>query len=185
MVWFRAEARETFFIKVNSQGVDRGDEHVYSTIKLELVDEQRLLNILLHNVVIVRRHVFMAVHEEDAASLTRCLWLYYKHRPLTHGFIQELVLEFTILGWQQVSARKKLVVLWEFLCHFNKVSSKMIFARQLEHASEVVRLLVWLQLGHFLWWYAIISPINVPVFLILRECLWFMRIELGIFLWVI
>lgn len=61
----------------------------------------------------------------------------------------------------------------------------MIFARQLEHASEVISLLIRLEFGHPLRRYAVVRPVDVHVFLIVRERLRLVRVERWILLRII
>lgn len=124
----------------------------------------------------------MRVHEEDAAALAAGFWFHDENWSLSHRFIQELVLELAVFGREKVRSRKELVVLRKFLSHLDQIPGEMVFTRQLEHAGEVIGFLVGLEFWHPFRWHTIISPKDVPIFLILCKCFWLVRVELRTFL---
>ena len=64
-----SQPTETFLVEVDTQGVNATQEDVDAKIKLQLVYQERLVQVPLHDVVLVRVEVREISSEEYASSL--------------------------------------------------------------------------------------------------------------------
>ena len=125
---------ETFLVEVDTQGVNAAQEDIDAEIKLQFVYQEWLVQVPLHDVVLVRVEVREISSEENASSLSSSFWL--RDEGLAIQFpllilrlIWKLLLEFAELCWQKPCLREKLVVFWVVLQHSLQISSKVVLAR--------------------------------------------------------
>ena len=127
------QATEPLIVEENSERVHAREEHIDAQVELELIDQEWLVEVPLHHVVLIRIEVLEVARQEDAAALSSRFWLRYEslaaNLPSFPRLIAELLLEFAKFCWQEPRLREKLVVLWVQLLHALQVSSQMIFAR--------------------------------------------------------
>ena len=161
------QATEPLIVEKNSKRVHAREEHVNAQIKLELVDQEWLVEIPLHHVVLIRIEVLEVARQEDATALCSRFWLRYEslaaNLPSLLSLIAELLLKFAKFCWQEPGLREKLVVLWVQLLHALQVASQMVFARKCVHTRKVIDTLIWFHSVQFVNLDAAVGPENVPL----------------------
>lgn len=95
MVLFCSESSETFFVNEGSQRIDSCHQNVNSEVKLQSIDQIRLVQVFLSYVVLTLDHPLVASSKENPFTLTKVFRLYYKSfGPL----ISELIFETFRIG---------------------------------------------------------------------------------------
>lgn len=95
-ILLRTKAGQSLLVNEDPQRNYRRDQHVYSQIKLQVVDQERLVQVALGYVVLARLEPVIATGQKDALSLTAGLRLDDKGLCL---FVVKLILEcFEVCG---------------------------------------------------------------------------------------
>eukprot|EP00960_Hanusia_phi_P055704 763042-Hanusia_phi.AAC.4 len=71
VVLLRAEAREAVVVEVEAEGVEGSDEHVEAHVELPAVDEERLVDVLLHHTRAGGRQALRVHHQLDPLTPRR------------------------------------------------------------------------------------------------------------------
>lgn len=113
VLWCR-ESGETFVIYENSKWINARDENINSQVKFKSIDQVRLMQITLGDIVFSWDTPVVISSEENAFSLTAILWLN------NEGFrfsLVKLLLEVFHITWEHPCIWKELEVIRKVLLH--------------------------------------------------------------------
>mmetsp|Transcript_46818 Transcript_46818/g.130386 ORF Transcript_46818/g.130386 Transcript_46818/m.130386 type:complete len:231 (+) Transcript_46818:989-1681(+) len=68
-IWFRGKSRQPFPIDVNAKRVIRSDEDINPHIKLQILDQQRVVNVAGHHGHVPKRQIFQISEQENPFPL--------------------------------------------------------------------------------------------------------------------
>ena len=78
-VLLSAESSHPFFVQIDAKRVDGLNEDIESAVEFEVINQKRVLDILLHNIVFFGLEVFNVLTQEYSSPLTSSFRLCYKH----------------------------------------------------------------------------------------------------------
>ena len=181
LVSIGTESGKTFFEKINVERVNRQDQDIEPAIKFQIINQQRLFDILLYHIMVLWIDILKSIRQKYTFTLARGLRLDYIHRFLIVGFICKTISKITIFRREQESPREELILFWELFLHLNQVTSQMILAAQLKHSGKVIGLLIWFHLGNLLRLHTGVRPIDIPIFICILW--WLFALNDNIIIW--
>ena len=159
----RCKPRQTLFIEKDSKRNHRSDQHIDPQVKLQVVKQERLVEIALRYIVLSSLVPIEVAGEEDTLALTARLGL--DNESLCLSLI-ELFPEGFDVGWKEPSFWKEVVLLWKVLLHGNEVLSEQVLAGQRIHAWKMVSSLITFHLDKESWDRGPVNKPDVPVFVL-------------------
>lgn len=113
------EPGQSFAVDIHSKRVAARDEDVHPQIELQPVNQERLLQVFLHHIVLSEGEVLNALTQKDASALAARLGLGDHHHVLL--LLHELA-EIIEFRGQYPGPGIEVVVVWKGLGHFDEVS---------------------------------------------------------------
>lgn len=89
------ETSHAFAEKVDLKWFNGEQKDIESTVKLKVIDQHWLLNVLLNDVVVIGVEVLVPICQEDALTLATSFRLYDVNRSVGSLLLKESVLEFS------------------------------------------------------------------------------------------
>jgi hypothetical protein len=117
------EPSQPIIIKVYAQGIHSSKHHVESKVELQVVDQERVVDVGLSNQTLFEAsYIFKFVNEIYTSALTIVTWL--KDKCLINLltlrvelFSSEQCFKLVNIIWQQVGLWKEVVLYWKVLLH--------------------------------------------------------------------
>ena len=166
-------------MNIDSHWTDCIDIHIYPQIVLQVVNQVRLVQIMLDNPPTFNILFFCGCLNifEDFSNLStekysptlsqtiRLNDISLSFRPLAiHWLLLELTLEVGHVAWQYPSLWKEIKFFGECSFHAHQVSREVIFLSYRVHAWEMVYFLIRIHLSQEVCRYRQVMPGDVPVF---------------------
>ena len=115
---------KTILEDIDPHGVDAVHQHIDSQVKLQSIDQVRIRDILLHNIVLVLVNLTQTLGEIDPSALTIGLRLDDECVLVALLlFSKVLSFELIVVTWQDPGSREKSVVFWKLFRHLLQVST--------------------------------------------------------------
>jgi len=124
-----------------SQRLHVGHQNVDSKIKLVVIDQIRVFDILLNYEVLSHIDLVKTLGDEDALALGKCFWF---HDEVGSRIGCAVVFQIFKLMRKKPSFWKELKICWKLLLHTIQVPGEVVFPSNLIHPRKVVDFLEWL-----------------------------------------
>ena len=140
------ESCKTLLVKEYLQRITACDQHVKSQIEFQIINQVRLLNVLLNNHYLLFLRILRSestlnlvklLSHEYAFALAHAVRLYYHKRHLVsllRGICPKLIHVF----WKNPSLRKEVVISRVHLLHPHQILSQHSFSSDVEHSWEMI-----------------------------------------------
>ena len=156
-----SEPRQTLFIEKDSKRDHRSDQHIDPQVELQVVQQERLVEIALRYIVLASLVPIEVAGEEDTLALTARLGL--DNEGLCLSLI-ELFPEGLDVGRKEPGLREEVVLFRKVPLHGDEVLSEQVLAGQSIHARIMVGSLIAFHLDEEGWDRGPIDEPDVPVF---------------------
>lgn len=117
-VLFRSKASQPFLINETSKRWHTRHQHIYSQIKLQSINEQRLVQILLRHIMFSLYQPIIMSCEKYSVALAVIFWFYYESFwPLS----VELLFETFGIRWKNPGLWEEIILVWKCFEHHVEV----------------------------------------------------------------
>ena len=144
-----------------SQRLHVGHQNVNSEIKLVVVNQIGVFDILLDDQMLRHINLVKTLGDEDSLALRKGFWL---HDEVGSRIGCAIVFQIFKLMRKKPSFWEKLKICWKLLKHTIEVPSEVVFPSNLIHPRKVVDFLKWLHVLPPVQWWCDISPLNIPFY---------------------
>ena len=114
----RCKACQSLLVDEDPQRRHAGDKHVDPQIKFQSINQVRLMQVSLGNVMLIRLDPLIIASQENSFALATILWFYDECFCLS---LVKLLSELFGFCWEQPGLREKLVVFGKVFLHCEKV----------------------------------------------------------------
>ena len=120
-----SKSSKSILEQINLQRVNPIEQHIYSEVELQIVNEERLIKIGLSYDTLFRvLDVVQVLQEIDTSSLAVMGWL---HDESVGLFLLKLLLKCVHVRWKHVGGWKEIVVLGLVLFHQHEIRCHYVF----------------------------------------------------------
>lgn len=158
LVFLSGEAAQPLLVKVNAKWVHAAQQYVNSQVEFQLINQESLVEITLHDVMPVKIEVFKSSGQENTPALARRFRL-RNESSSAFRLVFELLAEVSPFSGQEPGLRVEFVLLGKALEHLVQVAGQMVFPCQCKHAWEVINSLVGLHLVKAVDSNAVVAPV--------------------------